>query len=159
MAARTSTLVCCIGNELVADDAVGCAVYEALRTQSLPPSTTLTYLALGGLNLLDRLEGDERALIVVDAVHFGAPPGTVHCLEWDQLPLPVGAAVSAHALGLREAIEVGQLICPGKLPPTIVLVGIEGRCFDQLGAPMTPETAAAVEPAAQRVRALLSDFE
>lgn len=157
--AGTSTLVCCVGNELVADDGVGCAVYQQLQALSLPDSTSLAYLGVGGLDLLDWLTGEERALIVVDAVHFGAPPGTVHCLDWRELPTAQGVAVSAHALGLRETIEVGQVVCPEKLPATIMLVGIEGRCFNQLGGAMTPATAAAVPGAAARVQELLFTFQ
>lgn len=153
------TLVCCVGNELVADDAVGCAIYEQLQTLPLPAATRLIYLGLGGLDLLEKLTGQERALIVVDAVQFGAPPGTVHCLDWRELPKARGAAISAHALGLRETIEVGQVVCPEKLPTTIVLVGVEGRCFNQLGGAMTPATAAAVPGATARVQELLLTFQ
>lgn len=150
-----SALVCCVGNELVGDDAVGHRIYGHLQTLELPAATQLTYLGLGGLDMLEQLSGEERALIVVDAVHFGAEPGTVHCLEWDDLPAARGAAVSAHGIGLRETIEVGRVICPEKVPARIMLVGIEGRLFSELGGAMTPATEAAVPVAAERVRELL----
>ena len=55
-------LVACVGNSLVGDDAVGCAVFERLQQQSLPEGTRLIELGLGGLSLLEHLAG-ERALI------------------------------------------------------------------------------------------------
>lgn len=153
------TLVCCVGNALVADDGIACAVYLKLQALALPESTRLAHVGVGGLDLLERLTGEERALIVVDAVQFGAPPGTVHCLDWRELPAARGAAISAHAIGLRETIEVGQVICPEKLPATIMLIGIEGRCFNQLGGAMTPATAAAADGAAAGIRDLLFTFQ
>ncbi len=159
LATAASTLVCCIGNDLVADDGVACRVFERLQALELPGSPRVEQVGVGGLDLLELLTGAEGSLVVVDAVQFGAPPGTVHCLDWQDLPAARGMAVSAHAIGLRETVEVGKVVCPDKLPSRIVLVGIEGRRFDELGGAMTPETAAAVDTAARRVRDLLFTFE
>ena len=38
-----------------------------------------------------------------------------------------------------------------RMPERILLVGIEGRCFDRLGEAMTSEVAAAVIPAVETV--------
>jgi len=143
-------LVACIGNGLVADDAAGGAVFDYLSDRGVPPWSRLEQLGTGGLSLLDWLEG-ESTLVVVDAVQFGAAPGTVHVLDWDQVPLSRGSAVSAHGIGVREAIEAGRHLYPERMPARVVLVGIEGACFNQLGRPMTPEVAAAVPRAAQAV--------
>lgn len=147
-----TTLVVCIGNELVADDAVGHELFLRLQEMELPPSTRLEYVGVGGIALLDRLTGDEDALLVVDAVQFGAPAGTIHSLSWEEVPRNGNAAISAHGIGLRETIDVGRLLCPEKLPPTILLVGIEGRCFNQMREFMTPATAAAIGTAADCIR-------
>ena len=143
-------VVACIGNGLVADDAAGGAVFDHLSLCGLPALTRLEQLGTGGLALLDYLEG-EPTLVVVDAVQLGAAPGTVHVLEWDQVPVSRGAAVSAHGIGVREAIEAGRQLYPERMPSRVVLVGIEGACFDQLGGPMTPSVAAAIPRAAQAV--------
>jgi hydrogenase maturation protease len=145
MAARA--LVVCVGNALVGDDAVGCAVHDRLAAAPLPPGVRLELLGLGGLRLLDLLEGEDR-LVVVDAVQLGDPPGMVHLLSWDALPPPVTATTS-HGVGLREAIEVGRRLLPGQMPAQAFLVGVEGRVFDAVGEPMTPPVAAAVERAAR----------
>ena len=147
-----ATLVVCIGNELVADDAVGYELFLKLQQMDLPPATRLEFAGVGGISLLDRLTGSEDALIVVDAVQFGAPAGTVHCLPWDEVPVNGNTAISAHGIGLRETIEVGGMLCPEKLPATIMLVGIEGRCFNRTREFMTPATAAAIGTAADLIR-------
>ncbi len=143
-------LVACIGNSLVADDAFGPAVYDCLAAGALPAGVRVELLGVGGLSLLDALRG-ERILVVVDAVRFGAPPGTMHVLDWEDIPGAPGLPVTAHGIGVREAIEIGRLIGDGRVPDRVTLVGVEGRRFDGIGEPMAPEVAAAVLPAAREV--------
>lgn len=148
-------LVVCIGNSLVADDAAGGEVHRALASAELPPGVTLRWLATGGMNLVDELAGEDL-LIVVDAVQLGAAPGTVHVKRWTDLPAPDGA-VSAHGIGVREAVEVTRLLFPERAPRDALLVGIEGRQFDRLGEPMSPQVADAIPRAVAQVLALLAD--
>jgi len=148
-------LVVCIGNSLVADDAVGGEVHRALAAIALPPGVTLRWLATGGMNLVDELAGEDL-LIVVDAVQFGTTPGTVHVRRWTELPAPDGA-VSAHGIGVREAVDVIRLLFPERAPRDALLVGIEGRQFDRLGEPLSPQVADAIPRAVAQVLALLAD--
>lgn len=148
-------VIVCVGNSLAGDDAAGCAVYEALASLPLPPRVRLLLLGLGGMNLLDDLEG-EATLIVVDAVQLGAPPGTVHVLAWDEIPAAGGAAVSVHGVGIREAITVGKMLFPDRMPCRIVLVGIEGQWFDCLGESMSPEVSASLDQAVAEVLKLIA---
>jgi hydrogenase maturation protease len=98
------------------------------------------------------LTGAEGVMIVVDAVQFGAPPGTIHCIPWDELPVLQAGALTGHDIGLKETIEIGRLLYPEKLPQRILLVGIEGRCFNRTRDAMTPETAAAIDAAVQLIQ-------
>uniref|UniRef100_A0A831UBC9 Hydrogenase maturation protease n=1 Tax=Geobacter metallireducens TaxID=28232 RepID=A0A831UBC9_GEOME len=145
-------MVVCVGNELVADDAVGYEVFRRLADSPLPPGVTLHYAAVAGITLLDYLTGKEKAMIVVDAVQFGAPAGTIHNLRWDELPDFGAGAISAHFIGLKETIDIGRLLYPERLPATVTLVGIEGRCFDRTRDAMSPEVAAAIDPAVAIIR-------
>ena len=136
-------LVVCIGNELVADDGVGWAVYQELRRLELPQGVRLVFLGLGGIDLLEELDGEEL-LLVVDGVQLGAPPGTVHRLCWEDLPQAPARPVSGHGIGVREAITIGRRLYPQRVPGKTVLIGIEGRCFDRLGQGLSPEVARVV---------------
>lgn len=138
----------CIGNELIADDAVGFEVYQRLAGLE----GRLEYCSTGGIDLLPLLDG-ESDMIVVDAVQLGAPPGTVHCIPWQSLPRS-SSAISAHGLGLREAIEIGNILYPEKMPKRITLVGVEGRCFNLTRDNMTEEVAQAIESVVTLVRNL-----
>ncbi len=144
-------LVVCIGNRLVADDAAGPKVYDALVRRGLAHHVELKLLGTGGISLLDELHGEEL-LVVVDAVRFGAPPGTLHVLDWNHLADSAGGLpVTSHDIGIGEVMSVGNQIFPDRMPEKVVLVGIEGECFDQLGVPLTPEVEAAIPRAVKEV--------
>jgi hydrogenase maturation protease len=144
------TLVVCIGNDLVADDGVGRAVYDLLLQKDLPSTIRIRFLGIGGLELLEEMAG-ERALVVVDAVQFGSEPGTVHIRNWEDIPENTQRPVSGHGIGIREAIEIGRRLTPEKMPVEVYLVGIEGRCFDTLGAELSPEVARAAQTAVDEI--------
>lgn len=152
----SSALVVCIGNELVADDAVGYELYQLLQAERLPAAVRTEFCGVGGIALLELLTGQEELLVVVDAVQLGDPPGSVHCLPWEQLPTLDGSAISAHGIGLKDTISIGQTLYPERMPRQVVLVGVEGRCFDQLGGAMTPEVAAALPQALAAIRYALN---
>lgn len=149
-----TTIVICIGNALAADDGAGWAVYKKLSESRVPSGVRLKFLGLGGIDLLDELEGEEQ-LIVVDAVQFGEKPGTVHTLGWDELPVTEMRPVSGHGIGIREAVEVGRKLSPHKIPNHIILVGVEGECFDQLREELSPAVAVAIPLAVREVQRLL----
>jgi hydrogenase maturation protease len=143
------TIVICIGNELIADDAVGFEIYSRLAGCD----ARLEYCSVGGIDMLPLLDG-ETDMIVVDAVQFGSAPGTVHVIPWDALPRS-SSAISSHGLGLRETIEIGEILYPGTMPERITLVGIEGRCFDRTREYMTGEVQAAIDTAVNMIEELI----
>ncbi len=147
-------LVVCIGNGLVADDGAGKAVYERLLQSSIPGDVRLRFLGLGGMDLLEEIDGED-ILVVVDGVQLGGKPGTIHLLDWEHLPRMDLRPVSGHGIGICEAIAVGQRLYPERVPENIFLVGVEGQCFDQLGVGLTEEVARAIPKAAEKVCALL----
>lgn len=149
------SLIVCIGNDLVADDGASRAVYDLLSGEALPAGAELRFVGLGGIDLLDQLDGEDL-LLVVDTVQLGAAPGTVHCLPFDALPRQGERPVSGHGIGIREAIAVAARLYPERVPKTICLVGIEGACFDRLGGGLSTAVRAAVPVAVKRVKGLLA---
>jgi hydrogenase maturation protease len=143
------TIVVCIGNQLVADDAAGYEVFCRLA----PLPGRLEYCGVGGIDLLPLFQG-ETDLIVVDAVELGAAPGTVHLIPWERLP-ENRTQISAHGLGLRESIEIGRILYPDQVPERVTLVGIEGRCFNRTREFMSREVSDSIDFAVAAVRELV----
>ncbi len=148
------TLVVCIGNDLVADDGVGHEIYRQLSKRALPRCVRVCLLGLGGIDLIDRLDGEEL-LIVVDAVQLGQPVGTVRVLPWDDIPASDLRPVSGHGIGVREAVQVCRQLYPEKAAGTVYLVGVEGGCFNEVGAGLTDAVRRAVPEAVERIVGLI----
>jgi hydrogenase maturation protease len=66
------------------------------------------------------------------------------------LATTLGNFASSHAFNLAEAIELGRAL--GRLPPRLVIYGIEGACFEHGAAPSAAVRTAAVV-VGERIRA------
>ena len=149
------SLVVCIGNDLVADDAVGHEIYGLLEKRALPDGARVSFLGVGGVALLDVLDGEDL-LIVVDAVQLGASTGTVHVLPWEDIPANKERPVSGHGIGVREALQVCKTLYPEKAAQSIYLVGVEGACFNLVGSGLTGEVEQALPEAVAQIEKLLA---
>ena len=148
------TLVLGLGNWIVADDSIGLRVAaELARMLADRDDVEVSEDYWGGLRLMERLVGYERA-IVIDAITTGAAPGTIHHLTPDAIPTQRSAA--AHDMNLPTALELGRQAGLG-LPPNreILLVGIEAKDILTFADQCTPEVAAAIPAAVEEVLRLL----
>jgi len=151
-----TTVVVGLGNPLRRDDGVGPEVVEQLaRCAKLPPGVDLLADDRGGLALMERLVGYERA-IIVDAMIGDEGAGAVRVM-------PLGDLLTAHSActhdtSLMTALELGRLTgaaLPGDA--AITIVGVEVVECLAFGEGCTPEVAAAVPRAVERVLELLRD--
>ncbi|HEY8125963.1 MAG TPA: hydrogenase maturation protease [Methylocystis sp.] len=141
-------IVLCIGNPDRGDDAAGRAVARALRAS--PADVDIIEEEGEATRVLTRLEAADAAYIV-DASVSGAPPGEIRRFDVSTDPLPRAAfGASTHGFGLAEALELARAL--GALPSRCVVYAIEGETFE-IGAPMSPAVAAAVDIVAGRLRA------
>jgi hydrogenase maturation protease len=108
------------------------------------------------LELIEACEGAAEVWIV-DAVSSGAPAGALHRFEAGERPLPSALfRVSTHRLGLAEALELARTL--GRLPPRVVVHGIEGARFAP-GLPLSAEVADAAERLTQTLVAEIEQRE
>jgi hydrogenase maturation protease len=148
------TLVLGLGNPILGDDSVGLRVAQQLdATLSEQPEIDIDIEYWGGLRLMERMVGYERA-IIVDAICSGAPAGTIHILSPGDMPTQRSA--SAHDVNLPTALEVGRQ-AGAALPreENITLVAIEAVEVLTFGESLTAEVEAAIPRAAQAVLAIL----
>ncbi len=103
----------------------------------------------GPLRLLTALEGEE-VLVAVGEVELGARPGTVHVLDWQEVPFGGdGGARNGHAL--RITMEAARMRSEARAPRRALLVGIEGRGPIGSAGTMHVEVAGALAGAARVV--------
>jgi hydrogenase maturation protease len=142
------TLVLGLGNPLLGDDAVGLKVAALVRERlGGAPGVDVEEEEAGGLRLMERMTGYDRA-ILVDAAVTGGAPGEVRRLAPDDLPTQRTA--TAHGIDLASALALGrQLGYP--MPSEVTIVAIEAVSVLEFRHDMTPAVAAAVEPAVAAV--------
>ena len=153
----SKTLVIGLGNPLISDDSVGLRVAARLRPLlANRPDVDVTEDAWGGLRLMERMIGYDRA-IVVDAIASGAAPGTIHRLTTTSMATQKSA--SAHDVNLSTALAFGRR-AGARLPADadVRLVGIEGEDLLTFGEECTPSVAAAIPRAVQEVLNMLVSF-
>ena len=74
-------LVAGIGNIFLADDGFGVEVAQRLRRPALPDGVRVEDFGIRGVHLAYELLDGYDALVLVDAVPMGEPPGTVAVIE------------------------------------------------------------------------------
>lgn len=162
-AADSPVLVVGLGNPLLGDDGVGWRVVDALERRlaeaaapgRLPP-LELDRVAVGGLGLMERLIGSERA-ILVDALDAGPdPPGTVLVLPVERASALSGRLDGAHDASLLAALDAGRAMA-APLPSEIVVVTVRAGRVDTFCERLSPEVARAVPAAVEAVLAVLLD--
>jgi hydrogenase maturation protease len=141
-------LVIGVGNRDRGDDGAGLEVARCLREQG---ALGARLVERGGdaAELLETMSGAD-SVILVDAALSGAHPGTVQRIEAHREPL--GRALrgaSSHGWGVAEAVELARAL--GRLPRSVVVYAIEGRCFHP-GRELSPSVRQAVARVARRVR-------
>ena len=133
-----SILVLGIGNLLMADDGVGVRIAQGLATcYRFPSGVKVLDGGTLGLDLLPRLEGVDR-LLVVDAVETGDKPGTMIRLTGEDIPLALETKVSPHQMGLKDLLTVAAL--QGNVPREMVLWGVQPASIE-LDMMLSPDVA------------------
>jgi len=151
------TIVIGLGNPILGDDGVGWRVAEELSRQLTHKSDKIDIccLSVGGLTLMERLVGYNRA-ILVDALQTGLhPPGTVKQLQLEELPDQISShMVSTHDANLKTALQLGREMGV-QLPEQIMVVGIEAQHVIDFSDTLSPSVRSAIPQAVQIVSNLL----
>lgn len=154
MTQGTRILVLGIGNILWADEGFGVRAVERLAEEwDFPPNVTLMDGGTQGLYLLPHLETAD-ALIVIDAIDYGLPPGTRREFRDGDVPAFLGAKkMSLHQTGFQEVLASAMLL--GRCPERLILVGVQPESLEDYGGGLTATVAAQLDPVLDTVRGIL----
>lgn len=131
------------------DDGVGPAVARELAKQGYEVVTCGSDLS----PVLTRIENVDL-LIVVDAVDWGAKPGSVFVAKLDEVN-EVYARCS-HRLGVTSMLKVMMKVF--KKPENVYLVGVQPERVEPV-AELTPKVKLAVDEVVARVRELIEKLK
>ena len=123
-----------LGNILLTDEGVGVHAVNAIRERyAFSPEIEVIDGGTLGLDLLPRIEGREKVLII-DAVDFRKEPGYIGMLEDEVIPSTLFSKLSVHHIGLSDVLFAAKLL--DITPSKICLVGVQPESFD-VGLAMT----------------------
>jgi hydrogenase maturation protease len=148
------TRLLCLGNDILADDALGIRAAERLR-ERMPGTVDVVTCMESGIRLMDYLVGVPR-VIVIDTVQTGrVPPGTVLVLREEDVAFTPGT--SAHYIGLFETLALGRKL---ELPVAreIAIIAVEASDCQTLGGEMAPAVRDAIPVVIARVEEICTSW-
>jgi hydrogenase maturation protease len=168
-----SVLVLGLGNPILGDDGVGWRVVDAVeRLMQDPPSpqpcdavgppgearlqerVEFDRVSLGGLSLMERLVGFDRAVLIDSIQTRDGLPGTLYRLSLDDLPTL--HADSVHDASLKAALALGRQL-GADLPEELAVFAIEVVDPWSFGETLSPGVQSGVMPAAEAVLRVVRD--
>ena len=120
-------------------------------------------VGIGGIHLVQEMLAPVDALVVVDAIDLGRPPGTVLVVvpeveDVTSMPLERrrDELADMHYATPQRAFMLARAL--GVLPAATCIVGCQPRDSDRLGEGLSPEVERAVAPAIAEVRRVVADL-
>lgn len=143
------TLVIGLGNPILGDDGVGWRVAEEVKHQiNADLQVDVDCLSLGGISLMERLIGYERA-ILIDALISDEATGAITVSKLSELPdYSAFHITSVHDTSLQNAIKLGKSL-GAKLPDDVTVIGISAKYVydfsEELSQPVSESVPKATE--------------
>lgn len=144
-----------VGNPDCGDDSVGLKIIDQLENLAL---NGIQFIKASGetAGLIEYL-GQFKQVILIDAIASAGSPGTIHCFDVTNTPLPkeMFTNYSTHSMGLDEAVEMARVL--GNLPEKTLVFGIEGANFEP-GDPLSSEVRSHFNDLIERIVRKISDI-
>ncbi len=144
---RCEARVLGLGNVLWADEGFGVRAVEALNARyAFPADVELVDGGTLGLNLYEPV-ATARRLLVLDAIDFRLPPGTIKVLRGDDVPAWGATKLSPHQIGFNDILALVRI--NGREPETIVVVGVQPVTLDDFGGSLREPIKARLDNAVE----------
>ena len=154
------TIVVGLGNPFLTDDGVGVKVayhVEERLGNNIPDNLTITEASVGGLRLMELLEGYDRA-VIIDAIQTqnGHQPGSIYPMDLDKLRSisPTQHSSSAHDTSLVTALAAGKHMGM-KLPDDVIIFAVEVENIHDFSEQPTPAVSDAIPKVTEMVLEIL----
>jgi hydrogenase maturation protease len=160
-------LIAGIGNIFFGDDAFGCEVARALSRGELPEEVDLEDFGIRSYDLALSITKGYDAVILLDAMQTGRPPGAVTLVQPEMSRPAKAALVDGHALNpmrVLEMLKAAPMQCDGPSSgqeggqverPSVYLVGCEPAILESDEIGLSPQLKEAVPKAVALVQALV----
>lgn len=113
------------------------------------------YLSLGGLSLMEHMEGYSDVIVVDSILTKTRPQGTIYSLALSSLPdYSAGHTTAIHDTSLANALKVGRQMGM-VLPEDVWVVAVEAAYVYDFSEELSPPVEAAVPEAVEIVLEML----
>ncbi len=151
-------LIACIGNIFLGDDAFGVQVARELWVLELPEEAVVADYGVRSIDLAYALLEPWWAIILVDAIACGGPPGSLYLLQPDA-DTENGAGLNPHVMGPAQVLAMARTL--GSITAPIYIVGCEpqdlgGELEGRIG--LSPAVVAAVPRAVAMIERLVEQL-
>ena len=151
-------LVAGVGNTLRCDDAFGVIAARKLEAMTWPEGVTVMEVGISGMSLVYELMDGYDALIVMDIVDRGRPPGTIMLIEPDLADPASLTHDQKHSLGGNTHLATPSQVMlmaksMGTLPSSVLLVACQPLDAEGVGMELSAEVTAGVDVAVAEVGA------
>ena len=154
----SGVLVAGVGNIFLRDDAFGSVVARRLDGVAMGDGIEVVDVGIAGSHLALRLLDGYDALVLVDAVQRGAPPGTLTVLEptaEDFARVDSDGSLPTHELDPLTLLVLARAWdC---LPPRVLVVGCEPESVAE-GIGLSDAVTAALDAAVHMVTRVATDL-
>ncbi|MGQ0604511.1 MAG: hydrogenase maturation protease, partial [Anaerolineales bacterium] len=150
-------LVAGMGNVLRRDDGFGVEVVRRLVSgNGLPTGVEVIEVGIGGIHLVQELMSGYDALVLIDAVERGSPPGTMHLLEAevpDLIAWPENARgdflADTHYATPSKVLILSKAL--GVLPLKVFIFGCQPETYEEMGIGLSEAVAPTIDQAVKQV--------
>ncbi len=152
--AAAPVLVLGIGNELLGDDGAGVVAARQLASRAIPGVDVADGGTLG-LMLMPYIAGRESVLVLDAVSRANGEPGQVVIIGDGEVRSGHGVRVTAHEIGLVDALSAARLA--GCAPARVALVGVVPASITERWG-LSPAVAASVGAMVAAAHAVLASW-
>lgn len=123
---KSHVLIIGVGNQYRSDDAAGLVAAELLNAKKYKGVEVLKHSGEGA-SLMDCWKNAD-SVVIIDAIHSGAQPGTIFRIDVHKQPLQREYfRYSTHSFGVADAVELARAM--NQLPKQFVIFGMEAKNY------------------------------
>jgi hydrogenase maturation protease len=154
-------LVAGIGNIFLADDGFGVEVARRLQQRSWPDGVLVKDFGIRGMDLAYALLDRYDAVILVDTIMRGEPPGTLYLIE-PRLDPEQAASLDAHGMDPVKVLTLARAMGAEPTPTYLVACEpallIDASTSMDVVAQLSEPVGMAIDEAARMVESLVAEI-
>lgn len=157
MSLNHNVLVLGIGNDILTDDGIGPRIVKQLEKEHFPSLFVFQTATVGGLEILEMVEGF-REVVFIDAIKtLDGIPGTIYCLTPENFKETLHLT-NLHDINFLNALKLGETL-KMELPERIEIIAIEIVEDLEFSEHFSPKVQERYPEILEEVRAILNNWE